>query len=156
NVQRIMPDGSKRFLPGARIDGCMWRAGFAPGSKADIIAIGEGAATMAAVHLATGVAVVAAMTAGNLGAVAMAVAGFQPGARLILCADMDTGPAGNLGLRKADDAALAVGGLVSHPPRPPDWPESKGYDFADTWTSPGGGELIRRALGMTEHFSHDA
>jgi putative DNA primase/helicase len=150
NLQRIGPDGRKRFLPGGRLHGAFWSAGRFAG--APIIAIGEGFATMAAVHLATGLPVAAAMTAGNLEAVAVAVHGRFPAACFILCADMDTGPRGNIGLEKANAAAAAVpGALVARPPRPPAWPtEGEGWDFADTFNSPAGAELIRRALGMKD------
>ena len=147
NCQRIMPDCQKRFLARARIDGCFWRAGRATG--APIIAIAEGFATAAAIHLATGLPVAAAMNAGNLMAVALALSCRFPAACLILCADTDAGPAGNLGLDKAKAAAAMVpGALVARPPRPADWPEGKGWDFADTFTEPNGAELIRRALGL--------
>lgn len=147
NLQRIGPDGRKRFLSGGRLHGAFWSAGRFAG--APIIAVGEGFATMAAVHVATGLPVAAAMTAGNLDVVVLALHGRCPEAQLILCADMDTGPQGNLGLEKANAAAAAVpNALVARPPLPAVWPEGKGHDFADTFKAPGGGDLIRRALGM--------
>lgn len=147
SLQRIAPDGRKLFLPGGRTGGAFWSAGKAEG--APIIAIGEGFATMAAVHLATGLPVAAAMTAHNLEAVTRAFHGRFAAARLILCADMDCGPAGNIGLERANAAAAMVpDALVARPPRPADWPENKGWDFADTWIAPGGPEAICCALGM--------
>ena len=147
NLQRIGPDGRKWFLPGGRLHGAFWCAGRFAG--APIIAVGEGFATMAAVHLATGLPVAAAMSATNLKAAALALHGRFPEARLILCADMDIGPQRNLGLEKANAAAAAVpDAMVARPPRPADWPDSKGHDFADTFKAPGGGDLIRRALGL--------
>lgn len=150
NLQRITPDGRKLFLPGGRLEGAFWYAGQPKG--APVIAIGEGFATMAAVRVATGLPVVAAMSAGNLGAVVLAVHGACPAARLILCADMDIGPQDNLGLAKANAAAAAVpGAMVARPPLPADWPiDGKGWDFADTFKAPGGADLIRRALGMKD------
>lgn len=149
NLQRIRPNGRKRFLPGGRLHGAFWSAGRFAG--APIIAVGEGFATMAAVHLATGLPVAAAMTAGNLEVAALALHGRFPEAVLILCADMDTGPLGNLGLEKANAAAAAVpDAMVARPPRPANWPEFKGHDFADTFKTPGGSDLIRRALGMKD------
>ena len=120
----------------------MWRRGD-PGA---VIAVGEGAATMAAVHAATGRCSIAAFSSGNLAAVARAVRSRWPAACLILCADDDAGRLPNIGLDAANAAARAVGGLVARPPRPPGWPEGKGWDFADTMTAPGGAEAIRRAL----------
>lgn len=150
NVQRIGPDGRKRFLPGGRLEGAFWCAGLT--GAASIIAIGEGFATMAAVRLATGLPVVAAMSAGNLEAVALEIHACLPAACLILCADMDTGPRGNIGLEKANAAAALVpGALMARPPRPAVWPiDGKGWDFADTFKAPGGPDLIRRALGMKD------
>jgi putative DNA primase/helicase len=150
NLQRIGPDGRKRFLPGGRLEGAFWYAG--KPRCAPIIAIGGGFATMAAVRLATGLPVIAAMSAGNLEAVAMAIHADRPAARLILCADMDAGPQGNIGQAKANAAAAAVpGALVALPPRPADWPaDGRGWDFADTFKAPRGPELIRRALGLKE------
>lgn len=149
NLQRIWSDGRKRFLKDARIDGCFWHAGDLKG--APVIAVGEGFATMSAVALATGLPVVAAMSAANLAAVSAVLHACLPYNRLIVCADMDDGPRGNLGLAKANDAARAVpGALVAKPPRPAAWPPSKGWDFADTFKAPGGEDLIRRALGMKD------
>jgi putative DNA primase/helicase len=148
NIQRIAPDGQKRFLTGGQLEGAFWYAGRL--KEAPIIAIGEGFATMAAVRLSTGLPVIAAMSAANLEAVALATHARWPIARLILCADMDTGQRGNIGLEKANAAAAAVpGALVALPPRPAaSLSEGKGWDFADTFKGPAGADLIRRALGL--------
>lgn len=69
NVQSIAPDGSKRFTKGARTSGLFWWAGKA----LDRLVIGEGMATVAAVRRATGLPVVAALSAHNLPAVAKAI-----------------------------------------------------------------------------------
>lgn len=150
SLQRIAGDGAKRSMAGGCVDGCFWRAGKLA-SGAGLVAVGEGWATMAAVHLASGVPVAAAMTAGNLHAVAVALAKRYPAGRLILCADMDAGPAGNIGLLKAHAAANAVtNALLARPSRPADWPDAKGWDFADTFKEPNGADLIRRALGLSK------
>ena len=142
SLQSIFPDGSKRFARGGRCDGMMWGRGD-PGAA---IAIGEGAATMAAVRAATGLCSFAAFSSGNLAAVARAVRSRWPAACLILCADYDAGRVPNIGVEVANAAARAVGGLVARPPRPPRWPDGKGWDYADTMIAPGGAEAIRRAL----------
>ena len=144
SLQSIFPDGSKRFARGGRCDGMIWQRG-EPG---ETIAIGEGVATMAAVHAATGLSVAAAFTAGNLAAAARAVRKQWPAARLILCADDDAGRSPNVGMDAANAAARTVGGLVARPPKPPGWPEGKGWDFADTWNAPHGAEAIRRAFAL--------
>lgn len=144
SLQSIFPDGCKRFAQGGRVDGMMWRRGD-PGAT---ITLGEGVATMAAVHAATGLCSVAAFSSGNLIAAARAVRSHWPAARLIVCADDDVGRVPNIGLDAANAAARAVGGLVARPPRPPGWRADAGWDFADTMTAPGGAEAIRRALNI--------
>ena len=85
SLQFICPGGVKKFLPGGRVGGCWYTIG-APG---ETICIAEGFATAATVHEATGFPVVAAFNAGNLPAVARAIRGRHPGARMIICADDD-------------------------------------------------------------------
>lgn len=143
NLQRITADGRKLFMSGARVDGLGWWRG-KPG---DTIAIGEGVATMAAVHAATGLCSIAAFTAGNLQAVTRAVRSAHPHATLILCADDDAkaGRIGNPGVEAATTAARAMGGLVAMPPRPPGWPIDQGFDF-DNCRRALGDEAARRAI----------
>lgn len=146
SLQSIYPDGGKRFAPGGRVAGMVWRRGD-PGA---VITLGEGTATMAAVHAATGLCSVAAFSSGNLVAAARAVRSQWPAARLILCADDDAGRVPNIGLDVANAAARAIGGLVARPPRPPGWRDGAGWDFADTMTAPGGAEAIRRAINIKD------
>lgn len=88
SLQFIGEDGSKRFLRGGRIKG-----GYAPLASAeddkDTILICEGWASGCSLRMATLFPVVVAFTAGNLEAVAMAMRGKYPTARLIICADND-------------------------------------------------------------------
>ena len=72
-------------------------------------------ATGATVFEATGYAVAVAFNAGNLKAVALAMRGKFPEAKIILCADNDTHTPGNSGLTKAKEAADAVGGYLTYP-----------------------------------------
>ncbi len=113
NVQRIGPDGSKRFLKGARTTGLWWMQG----QPEAVICIGEGYATMAVVRHATGHAVATAFSARNLEAVASSVRAAWPDMTLILCADDDAHLPNNIGLQCATAAANAVGGHVALPPR---------------------------------------
>lgn len=101
NLQRIQPDGSKRFMPGCRTKGLFWRDG-TPGRS---ICIGEGFATMAAVRQATGHSVVAAMSASNLPAVADAIRALFPARDLVICADNDATREPNIGLEAGRKAA---------------------------------------------------
>lgn len=106
NVQSIDLDGTKRFLTGGRINGTFWHCGKA----ADRLVIGEGMATVAAVRRATGLPVVAAMTAGNLPAVAATIHAKRPDLTLIIAADHD-----EAGLKAARIASQRTGALIALP-----------------------------------------
>lgn len=133
NLQRIAPDGGKLFLPGGRIDGLFWCHAMhladgrpSPGP----LVIGEGFATVAAIHEATGYAVVAAMSARNLEPVAKAMRGLFPARQIIIAADDDCHLAENIGLGFARSAAEAIGGLLAIP-RLSTSRGNSGADFAD-------------------------
>lgn len=126
NIQRIYPDGLKVFGPvgcgsgnGGRIEGLFWLCGEPDAG----LCVGEGMATMAAVRRATGLAVAASFTGGNLEPVARALRSRWPDLDLIICGDDDRGLVDhprirkNLGLEYAHAAAAAVGGRVAVPPR---------------------------------------
>lgn len=136
NVQRIYPDGRKLFLSGGRTDGLFWphRAFMQDGRpSAGPLVIGEGFATMAAIHHATGHGVVAAMSARNLESVARSMRKLFPNRTLIVAADDDRHLPENIGLEAARRAAEAFGALLVTPL--PLGPESRsadsGTDFAD-------------------------
>lgn len=118
NVQRIYPDGAKRFLRGGRTDGMFWshRTFQQVGSYASSpLVIGEGFATMAAIHHATGHSVVAAMSARNLESVAKTMRELFPARTLIIAADDDRHLEDNIGLTAAQLAAGATGALLATP-----------------------------------------
>lgn len=133
NLQRIAPDGGKRFLSGGRVDGLFWPHAMhladgrpSPGP----LVIGEGFATVAAIHEATGYAVAAAMSARNLEPVARAMRGLFPARQIVVAADNDLNQMENIGLRAARKAAESIGGLLAVPQ--PETPSSaSGVDFAD-------------------------
>lgn len=112
NVQRISPgprtpDGWPKYgLKGGRTKGLLWRVGEA----VDRLVIGEGVATVAAVRRATGLPVVAAMTAGNLPEIAEAIHAKRPDLTLIIAADDD-----EAGHRAARLASLRTGALIALP-----------------------------------------
>jgi putative DNA primase/helicase len=133
NLQRIARNGRKLFLPGGRIDGLFWchamhladgRPSLGP------LVIGEGFATVAAIHEATAYAVAAAMSARNLDPVARAMRSLFPCRQIIIAADDDFHLAENMGLRLARSAAESVGGLLAVP-RPETSRGNSGADFAD-------------------------
>lgn len=133
NVQRIRPDGFKLFLKNGRTAGLFWphATHLSDGnSTPGPLVIGEGFATMAAVHSATGFAVVAALSARNLEPVALAMRGLFATRELILAADDDSHLARNIGVEAARNAAKAVGGLLATP-RPEPCSVRSGTDFAD-------------------------
>ena len=110
-AQFIGPDGQKRFLTGGRIEGCY----FSIGRPVDCIYLAEGYSTAATVFEATGAAVAACFSCGNLKAVALALRGKFPELRLVIAADNDAATPGNPGVRHAFEAAAAAGALVAVP-----------------------------------------
>ena len=136
NVQRIYLDGHKLFLSGGRTDGLFWPHGafWQDGRQsAGPLVIGEGFATMAAVHHATGHGVVAAMSARNLETVARTMRKLFPSRSLIVAADDDRHLPANIGLETAQRAAESIGALLATPlPLRPEKPlRDSGTDFAD-------------------------
>ncbi len=118
NVQRIDPAGRKRFLTGGRTEGLFWPHGVhsMDGRPSDgPLVIGEGYATMAAIHVGTGLGVAAAMSARNLEAVARNLRKLFPDRALVIAADDDSHLPDNIGVGAATAAAEAVGGLLATP-----------------------------------------
>lgn len=106
NVQTIAPDGFKRFAKGGRTTGLFWWAGKAT----DRLVIGEGMATVAAVRRATGLPVIAALSAHNLPTVARAIHAKRPDLTLIIAADDDA-----TGVAAARRAAAETGATLAIP-----------------------------------------
>ena len=149
NVQRIRPDGFKLFAKNARTSGLFWPHGvhLSDGRpSAGPLVIGEGFATMAAVHSATGFGVAAAMSARNLEAVARAMRKLFPARELVIAADDDRHLADNIGLGAARKAAQAVGGVVATP-RPETCPADSSADFADISRGDVAGRIKAARLG---------
>lgn len=110
-LQFITADGTKRFLTGGRIAGCY----FPIGKPVDSLLICEGMATAATLFQATGRAVAACFSCGNMEAVARALRSKFPRLKIVVCADDDFKTPGNPGLTKARAAAKAVGGVLAVP-----------------------------------------
>jgi len=111
SLQEIFPDGSKKFLPGGKIKG-----GFYPFGNLgleSILYIGEGYATMASIHAATGKPCVVSFNSGNLKRVAEIIKEQYPDKTITICADDDretekkTGS--NPGTKAGETAAGAIG-----------------------------------------------
>ena len=140
NVQRIGPDGAKRFMRDAKVTGCY----HAIGKPNGVLCIAEGYATAASIHEATGHAVAVAFNAGNLETVARELHAKYPETRLIFCADDDAGTDGNPGITKATEAARVVGGLIAVPEFGSERPEGA-TDFNDM-ARQHGAEAVERAV----------
>jgi phage/plasmid primase-like uncharacterized protein len=111
SLQFIGEDGGKKFLFGGRI-----RGGYcAIGRPADVILVGEGYATCASAHEASGYPVAVAFDCGNLRAVAEALRAKFQSARIVLLADDDYLTVGNPGVTRAEEAAGAIGGVIAVP-----------------------------------------
>lgn len=106
NLQLIDEEGIKRFLTGGRVTG----AYFLIGEVIDEVYIAEGFATGCTIAQIAGKPVCVAMNAGNLPSVASSLREQFPDAAICICADAD-----EVGLRKAQVAALAVDGTVVSP-----------------------------------------
>ena len=134
NVQRILPDGDKRFRPG-RAGGLYSPIGDL--TNPTLLLICEGWATGATLQEESRHPVLCAMNAGNLLPVAKAARDSWPAAELMICADNDRKTPGNPGLTAATAAAKATGARLAVP----EFPEGvSGSDFNDLAN-------LRRAAG---------
>lgn len=113
SVQRIYPDGRKRFLKDGRITGCYFTMGRLISGLPIVVC--EGFATGCSLHQATGYPVAVALNAGNLLPVVLALRSIYPAVPLMLAADDDCERADNPGRTKATEAARAVSAAVVLP-----------------------------------------
>lgn len=134
----IDPNGRKSAIAGGRKAGGCWLPAPIP-PAAEVIAIGEGCATVCTAAEATGWPVVAALAAGNLPAIARQIRTAHPGARVVILADLtkDTREPD----RHAVEAAAAVGGLLAVPALS----SEEGTDWND-YAAVRGPEAVRAAL----------
>ena len=110
-LQMIGPDGEKWFLLGTNLKGHFFTIQGEPGR----IYIGEGFATCATIHEATGQTVICAFNAGNLLPVAEVIRRQDPEAEIVIAGDDDQWTAGNPGRTKAEEGARAINGLYVFP-----------------------------------------
>lgn len=102
-MEKIFADGTKRYLPGQRMKGCYYSIGhLAKTSKAFLV---EGFATGVSIHEATGLPVIIAFSAGNIGDVCRQFPAFN----ITIASDNDRFTEGNPGIAAAQKAALANG-----------------------------------------------
>lgn len=114
NLQRIYPNGAKRFLHGGMVKGCCSLIGTIQPSQP--LYICEGWATGATLHAETGATVACAMNAGNLMDVGQILQRQHPDAVLIIAGDDDRMTEGNPGRTAANKAAAALGCGLIFPP----------------------------------------
>ena len=114
NLQRIYPNGAKRFLSGGMVKGCCSLLGTITASKP--LYICEGWATGATLHAETGAAVACAMYAHNLLEVGQRLQRQHPDAVLIVAGDDDRMTEGNPGRTAAIKAAATLGCGLIFPP----------------------------------------
>lgn len=96
SLQTIKPDGSKKYLPGGEISGCYFLI-----NGSGKVALVEGFATGASVHMATGWNVAVCFTASNL----TKAAPYFRRKDAIICADNDFENEVNVGLKYGEIAA---------------------------------------------------
>lgn len=111
SLQWIEADGSKKFMTGTPKKGSYFFIS-KPQPQAEIIALAEGYATGATIHMATGWPVFIAFDAGNLESVALFIRQKWPHAKIIICADKDES---GVGQQKAEKAAIAIRATVVMP-----------------------------------------
>ena len=128
SYQTIDAEGNKRFLKGGKIDGGFYEL---RGNR-KIVFIGEGFATCASIHEATGYTVMVAFDCGNLAKVAKSAKEMFPGSKIIIGADNDQWTEGNPGVSKGRAAAALVFGEIVYPSfGESDMVDNKPTDFND-------------------------
>ena len=86
SLQRVYPDGTKRFLVGGKVSGGQF---IIQGQPEKPVAVCEGFATGTSIHIATGWTVYVAFSANNLARVAKTVKERLPDKTIIICGDND-------------------------------------------------------------------
>lgn len=110
SLQAINSTGTKLFPKHSRKAGCYHVIGVLTGAK--VVAIAEGYATAASIHMATDWPVVVAFDAGNIINVAPHIRQQCPDAKILICADRDENGKGQT---KAAEAAALIGANVVLP-----------------------------------------
>lgn len=122
NLQRIWPDGAKRFLKGAKVDDLFCIIGKVTADTREIVFV-EGYATGDTVHRATGHPVVVTFSSKNMIRVSRLWAERRPDVSYTVFADDDAGTAAkpgphfgkNPGIEAAEFAATQIGAAIAYP-----------------------------------------
>ncbi len=154
-LQRISPEGVKRFESGCPKKGALYL--IEPEDKKDLtgeILIAEGYATGASLYQATGIPVAIAFDSDNLLDAAENIRKKYPHLEITICADNDhdnkTGV--NVGVKKAKEAAFAVGGKVVVPSFTKEEKEKGCTDFNDLYVSRGK-DAVKKQLSRSRSRS---
>ncbi len=148
SLQLIDGAGRKHFIAGGRVTGGYWAAQALPDDDGagSVLLIGEGVATVLTATAATEALGVAALSSGNLRAVAGSLRKRYPASQIVVLADIDkkTGKADAHAVAAARDAEarLAV-------PRFPEGPAPDRKDFNDL-ARHCGGDAVRKAIAGAE------
>jgi putative DNA primase/helicase len=118
SLQCIKPDGFKKYMEGGEVNGC-----FAMIQGTSIVALAEGYATAASIHMATGWTVIICFTAYNL----VNVAPYFRRKKCIICADDDYANEVNVGKKCGLRAAAELNCKVIFPT----FINKRGTDFND-------------------------
>ena len=148
SLQEIYADGRKRFLFGGAKQGRFFTI---PGTGK--VAVCEGYATAASVHMATGWTAVVAFDAGNLLPVARAWREANPGDHLVVCGDDDRWKDKNAGREAAEACARQMNTAALFPAFAN--PADKPTDWNDLCCTEGMEEARRQLLSGerdTRHF----
>lgn len=129
NLQRIMPDGTKRFLSGGRVKGCYSPIGRLEHGKP--LYICEGWATGATIHEHTGHAVACAMNAGNLLEVGRHLQRQHPDTLLVIAGDDDRAKEAEGKPNAGKLAAIRAAGRLGCGYVLPAWPENAPLHLSD-------------------------
>jgi putative DNA primase/helicase len=114
-LQFISPDGKKRFLQGGQKSGYFLSLATKTTDRRQALLICEGLATGLSLSEATGMETLVAFAADGLKAVALGARRDWPDRAILLSADNDAGGTVNIGVAKAKEAALAIGGRMAIP-----------------------------------------
>lgn len=149
SLQRIYPNGDKRFLAGGQTRGCFHLIGSTLTEPTYLV---EGYATGATIHTLTGKSVVVAFTSGNLGHTIEAIRSVGNHNKIIVAADNDRHTDGNPGITAASKAA--EGHLGVHVVYP-EFQGSEGTDFNDLAVGEGD-DAVRHCLNTVPPIKESA
>lgn len=158
-MQTIDGTGFKKFNEGLAMKGGYFPIADKNDDKSTML-ICEGWATGAALRDATGMPVVVAFNAGNLKPVAQMLAKKYPETRFVIAADNDQWTTNqkdepwNVGIEKAHQAAVAIGGATVVAPDVPEDDPDKRTDWDDVYRTDGP-EVVKQAFILPEPAEYD-